>query len=82
MSVRIQLQRPHNSFTNLDEVRGRVFLSLTSQETIAAIQVKLEGESRTRLVGVIQRPANFEEYKRDQTQLEVHKVSEYSSEGI
>ena len=75
MSVRIQLHRPHSSFTNLDEIEGCVFLSLVSQETIAAITVKLEGESRSRLAG-ISGGASYDPYRRDQTQLEVHKVGE------
>ena len=84
MSVRIQLHRPHSSFTNLDVIQGRVFLSLTSQETIAAITVKLEGESRTRLAGVTGGPGTYDPYQRDQTRLEVHKVGElvpFSNDG-
>lgn len=72
--LRVQLQHKHTSFTNLDEISGRVFLSLVSQETIAAITVKLEGESRTRLAGSTL-PGSYDPYSRDQTQLEVHKVS-------
>ena len=73
--LRIQLHQPHGSFTNLDEIAGLVHLSLLSQETIAAITVKLEGESRTRLAGVSGPPGGYDPYARNQTQLEVHKVS-------
>ena len=73
--LRIQLRQTHNSFTNLDEISGQVFLSLLSQETIAGITVKLEGESRTRLAGAAGPPGGFDPYARNQTQLEVHKVS-------
>ena len=76
--LRIELRKPHSSFTNLDELSGRVLLSLTSQETIAAITVKLEGESRTRLAGSYGPPGTYDPYARDQTQLEVHKVSMYA----
>jgi len=50
MSVRIQLDNPHNFYTNLDFISGRVILSLTNDETVSAITVKLEGESRTVLL--------------------------------
>ncbi|KAL9104515.1 MAG: hypothetical protein Q9163_000546 [Psora crenata] len=74
MSVRIQLQHPHSSFTNLDEIQGQVFLSLVSQETITAITVKLEGESRTRLAGTIGGLGTYDSHRRDPAQLEVHKL--------
>ena len=50
MSVRIQLDNPHSFYTNLDFISGRVILSLTSDENVSAITVKLEGESRTVLM--------------------------------
>lgn len=50
MSVRIQLDNPHSFYTNLDFISGRVILSLTSDESVSAILVKLEGESRTVLM--------------------------------
>lgn len=50
MSVRIQLDNPHTFYTNLDFISGRVILNLTSDETVSKIVVKLEGESRTRLL--------------------------------
>ena len=79
MSVHIQLDRPHAHFTNLDFITGRVLLRISYSETIAAIVVKLEGESKTRLVA----PAPEWEYQgstmfpREQgrAELEVHKVS-------
>lgn len=73
--LRIRIHQPHTSFTNLDEISGHVILSLTSQETIAAITVKLEGESRTRLAGTFGGPGTYDPYTRDQTQMEIHKVS-------
>ena len=50
MSVRIQLDDPHAFYTNLDFISGRIILSLTSDENVSAILVKLEGESRTVLM--------------------------------
>jgi hypothetical protein len=50
MSVRIQLDDPHAFYTNLDFISGRVILSLSSDENVSAILVKLEGESRTALM--------------------------------
>ena len=47
MSVRIQLDSPHSFYTNLDVISGRIILSLTSDENVSAITVKLEGESKT-----------------------------------
>lgn len=76
MSVRIALDSPHAHYTNLDFITGKVMLNLSSDSTISAISVKLEGESRTRLAG----PRNPYDQRRRQekTELEVHKVSKYS----
>ena len=77
MSVSVLLDKPHNCFTNLDFISGRVILQIPYNETISAIVVKLEGESKTRLVSYVDqfgRPSG-----REHTQLEVHKVSEYIS---
>lgn len=76
MSVRIQLDKPHAYFTNLDVITGRVILNLPRDETISAIVVKLEGESRTRL-SAPSSYANESSSRRERavTELEVHKVS-------
>ena len=79
MSVRIQLDKRHAHFTNLDLISGIVILSTTSNETISLITVKLEGESRTRLAGPSNPRGTYDPYERDQAQLEVHKVSKYPS---
>lgn len=76
MSVRIQLDKPHSHFTNLDVISGVVILSIVYNETISAITVKLEGESRSRLAGPTNPRGTYDPYERDQAQLEVHKVSE------
>lgn len=80
MSVRVQLDRPHAFFTNLDIITGKVILNLFGQETISAVVVKLEGESRTRLASPAPAPGQpyseygHDPYDRGQTELEVHKV--------
>ncbi|KAI9885114.1 MAG: hypothetical protein M1823_003082 [Watsoniomyces obsoletus] len=73
MTARVQLDRPHAHFTNLDLVTGRVILSLTSDEAVSAIIVKLEGESKTRLAGqkVVQSDGLQPSKKTEQ---EVHKL--------
>lgn len=65
MSVIIELGREHAHFTNLDIVTGKLIVNLPSETSIAGIQVKLEGESRTRL---------SEESDKKRTEGEVHKV--------
>src|SRR5277367_4697279 len=73
MSVVIRFDKPNTwQYTNLDFVDGRVILILQSDSTISAINVKLEGESRTRLAGYNERS------DKTRTELEVHKVSEWS----
>lgn len=49
MSVRIHLDDPHAFYTNLDFISGRIILSLSREDTISTVLVKLEGESRTRI---------------------------------
>lgn len=51
MSVRIVFDHHQSLYTNLDVIKGRAILSLTRNESIAAITVKLEGDCKTRLVG-------------------------------
>ncbi|KAI4129734.1 MAG: hypothetical protein LQ338_002118 [Usnochroma carphineum] len=58
MSVRIVLDHHQPLYTNLDFIQGRAILSLTRNETIAAITVKLEGDSKTHLVGETPLPAS------------------------
>lgn len=75
MSVRIQLDKPHAHFTNLDQISGVVILQLRDAETISEITVKLEGESRSRLVGATNARGTYDPYERNNALLEVHKVS-------
>ena len=77
MSVTIQFDKPNAlHFTNLDVVSGRVILALQADATISAINVKLEGESRTRLAGP--KASSNDRSDKKRTELEVHKVSEFS----
>ena len=82
MSVRIQLDRPHAHFTNLDQISGKVILSLLGAETISEITVKLEGESRSRLVGPTNPRGTYDPYERNTALLEVHKVSKLRASAI
>ena len=72
MSALIQLDRSDNHFTNLDIISGKVILNLPSETSIGGIQVKLEGESKTRLSGP--RNPHHELSDKRRTELEVHKV--------
>jgi hypothetical protein len=78
MSVRIQLDDPHAFYTNLDFISGRVILSLTSDENVSAITVKLEGESKTILMRPMGPSPNQDVYsRRDRRQglaVENHKI--------
>ena len=73
MTARVQLDQPRALFTNYDFVTGRIWLHLTSEEAISSIVVKLEGESKTRLVDY-GNPAH-DRKTRGTVELEVHKVS-------
>ncbi|KAH6683354.1 hypothetical protein B0J14DRAFT_575806 [Halenospora varia] len=76
MSVRIQFDSPHSFYTNLDFITGRVILSLTQDETVSAIIVKLEGESRSQLMRPSINP-NQQYNRRDQRNAvanENHKI--------
>ena len=70
MYVKLVLDKPHGHFTNLDFVTGKVQLGLTNSMQITSITVKLEGESRTRLLS----PGNPEIREKPHPVLEVHKV--------
>src|SRR5437773_1219141 len=77
MSVRIQFDNPSNVYTNLDFISGRIFLNIFRFETIAAILVKLEGESKTRLaVGKGAPGSTITSMSQDskKVEVEVHKV--------
>ena len=78
MAVRIELDRPHTYFTILDFITGRVILATYTEETISAVNLKLESESRTRLVAPSRAGPGYQIVRYDrssQTEMEVHKVS-------
>lgn len=72
MSATIQLNNPQGHFTNLDFITGKVIVNLPTETSIAGIQIKLEGESKTRLSGP--RHPHHEQSDKKRTELEVHKV--------
>ena len=75
MQTSIVLDQPGNiAFTNLDEISGKVVLKLTKKIEVDGITVKLEGESRTRLLSP---PGKNGE--KSKPQLEYHKVCIVSS---
>ena len=72
MNASIVLDQPGNAnFTNLDTISGRVVLRCAKSADVDNIIVKLEGESRTRLLAP---PGPNGE--RPKPQLEYHKVCE------
>lgn len=76
MSVRVQLDNPNAFYTNLDYLSGKVILTLTSDETVSAIVVKLEGESKTLL---IKPPPQYDASRptredRNRIAMEMHKI--------
>lgn len=76
MSVKVILDRPFGHFTNLDFITGRAVLTLAVDTPVSSIAVKLEGESRTRLVG--QRYPHSERSDKKRSEVEVHKVQDAS----
>lgn len=70
MLVTIGLEHPHSHYTNLDLIQGKVILRVANPSNVGSIVVKLEGESRTRLLAAV-RPDRPE---RQRPVLEVHKV--------
>jgi hypothetical protein len=70
MSVQIQLEDPRSFYSNLDFIKGRVILSLTKDESVSGIFVKLEGESRSSLIRVV----NNNRRDRSEVAMENHKV--------
>lgn len=70
MNASISLvQAGYVSFTNLDEISGRVIVRNSRSADVTAVVVKLEGESRTRLLS----PPGVNGEK-PKPQLEYHKV--------
>ena len=69
MNVSIALQHPHEHYTNLDVIQGNVVLRVPNPTNISSIIVKLEGESKTRLLA----PIHPNRPDKQRPVLEVHK---------
>lgn len=69
MLLRLVFDNPRPSYTNLDVISGRVILKVSSNSVVSSITVKLEGESKTRLLapGLI-------EHEKQRPVAELHKV--------
>ncbi|KAF1812149.1 hypothetical protein P152DRAFT_473873 [Eremomyces bilateralis CBS 781.70] len=70
MIVQLFLDRPNAQYTNLDVITGRVALRNTNSTNVSSIIVKLEGESKTRLIA----QAPHEPREKPKPVLEVHKL--------
>jgi len=69
MLVSLTLEHPHEHYTNLDLIQGKVFLRVSAPTNLSSIIVKLEGESRTRLLA----PIHPNRPDKQRPVLEVHK---------
>lgn len=69
MIAQIVLDQKYTNYTNLDVISGKVFVRTPSSVNVSSIVVKLEGESRTRLL-----PPVREDGERPRPVLEHHKV--------
>ncbi|KAJ4358074.1 uncharacterized protein N0V89_002653 [Didymosphaeria variabile] len=72
MLVQLHLDQPHDGpqhYTNLDVLSGKVLLRVPNPGNVTSIVVKLEGESRTRLLA----PVRPDRPDKQRPVLEVHK---------
>ena len=69
MLAAIILDQAFSHYTNLDIISGRIVIRTPSSANVSSIVVKLEGESRTRLL-----PPPNPNGDRQKAQLEFHKV--------
>ncbi|EMD59769.1 hypothetical protein GGP41_008456 [Bipolaris sorokiniana] len=69
MIVNIVLEHPHDHYTNLDVIQGKVSLRVPNPTNLSSIIVKLEGESRTRLLA----PVHPNRPDKQRPVLEIHK---------
>jgi hypothetical protein len=77
MIVQVHLDKTRGCYTNLDVVSGRVVLRVPNTSTVSSVVVKLEGESKTRLIGIIPQAAPYTRDRGRQQErplLEIHKV--------
>lgn len=78
MSLSIRLTDHVPFYTNLDIISGLVILDLTSDESVSAIQVKLEGEAKTRLANP-NAGARTAQRQQASVMMELHKVNHPAS---
>ncbi|KAK5156450.1 hypothetical protein LTR04_005626 [Oleoguttula sp. CCFEE 6159] len=71
MDVQIVLDTPRSSYTNLDIISGRVLLRVANSSNVSSVVVKLEGESKTRLMAT---RVTGQGTEKQRPVLEVHKV--------
>ncbi|KAH7394312.1 hypothetical protein BKA66DRAFT_297468 [Pyrenochaeta sp. MPI-SDFR-AT-0127] len=69
MRVSVALEHPHEHYTNLDVIQGRVTLQVPNPTNVSSIVAKLEGESRTRLLA----PIHPNRPDKQRPVLELHK---------
>lgn len=69
MRVSVHLEHPHEHYTNLDVIQGRVSLQVPNPTNVSSVVVKLEGESRTRLLA----PIHPSRPDKQRPVLELHK---------
>lgn len=71
MQASIVFDQPGNvAFTNLDQISGRAVVRCAKSADVSSVVVKLEGESRTRLMSPVGQNG-----ERPKPQIEYHKVS-------
>jgi len=70
MQVSFILDHPQNVWTNLDSIKGKVNLRLPNTASISSIVVKMEGESKTKLLAPVR-----DIHDRPVPKEEIHKVS-------
>ncbi|KAI9659848.1 MAG: hypothetical protein M1821_001199 [Bathelium mastoideum] len=70
MNVQLGLDKPGEVFTNLDIITGKIVLQLRNPVTVQSVIVKLEGESRTRLLT----PTGGNRRDKPRPELEIHKI--------
>ncbi|GAM90735.1 hypothetical protein ANO11243_087800 [Dothideomycetidae sp. 11243] len=69
MTAIIRVDQDFTTFTNLDTISGHVIVRTSKPVSISGITIKLEGESRSRLL-----PAPTVQNERPRPQLEFHKI--------
>ncbi|KAF8458021.1 hypothetical protein BGX38DRAFT_1155113 [Terfezia claveryi] len=76
MSVRIEIDKQGSVFTCLDLITGRVVFNVekNTTETVSSINVKLEGVSKTRLLGPKENDLHDNPRSSKKVHIEIHKL--------